>query len=101
MTTQTLTLPAAAPVRLPARPGYWGMVGQRLRRDPVTVTFCLLMLAIVLAAVFAPLISPFDPYKESVILRLKPFGFRGHLLARTSWGGTSWRASSTAGAARC
>ncbi len=86
MTTQTLVLPAAAPVRLPARPGYWGMVGQRLRRDPATVIFCLLMLAIVLAAVFAPLISPFDPYKESVILRLKPFGFRGHLLGTDELG---------------
>ena len=86
MSSQTLTLPAAAPVHLPARPGYWGMVGQRLRRDPVTVLFCLLMLAIVLAAVFAPLISPFDPYKESVILRLKPFGFRGHLLGTDELG---------------
>jgi len=86
MTTQTLTLPTAAPVRLPVRPGYWGMVGQRLRRDPVTVLFCLLMLAIVLAAVFAPLVSPFDPYKESIILRLKPFGFRGHLLGTDELG---------------
>ncbi len=77
------------------------MVGQRLRRDPVTVLFCLLMLAIVLAAVFAPLISPFDPYKESVILRLKPFGFPGLCWARTSSGGTSWRASFTAGVPRC
>lgn len=99
MTSQALSLPAAAPVRLPPRPGYWGMVGRRLRRDPATVVFCLLMLAIVLAAVFAPLISPFDPYKESVILRLKPFGFRGHwlgtdelgrdILARILYGGRS------------
>jgi peptide/nickel transport system permease protein len=86
MTSQTLTLPAAAPVRLPPRPGYWGMVGRRLRRDPATVVFCLLMLTIVLAAVFAPLISPFDPYKESIILRLKPFGFRGHLLGTDELG---------------
>ena len=95
----SLTLPAAAPVRLPPRPGYWGMVGGRLRRDPVTVVFCLLMLAIVLAAVFAPLVSPFDPYKESIILRLKPFGYRGHwlgtdelgrdILARILYGGRS------------
>ena len=56
--------------------------------DPVTVVFGLLMLAIVLAAVFAPLLAPFDPYKESIILRLKPFGYRGHCWARTSWGGT-------------
>ncbi len=99
MTSQTLTLPAGAPVRLPPRPGYWGMVGRRLRRDPATVVFCLLMGAIVLAAVFAPLLSPFDPYKESIILRLKPFGTRGHwlgtdelgrdILARILYGGRS------------
>lgn len=99
MNSQTLTLPAAAPVRLPPRPGYWGMVGGRLRRDPATVVFCLLMLAIVLAAVFAPLLSPFDPYKESIVLRLKPFGYRGHwlgtdelgrdILARILYGGRS------------
>jgi peptide/nickel transport system permease protein len=99
MTSQTLTLPTAAPVRLPPRPGYWGMVGRRLRHDPATVVFCLLMLAIVLAAVFAPLLSPFDPYKESIILRLKPFGTRGHwlgtdelgrdILARILYGGRS------------
>ena len=99
MTSQTLALPAAAPVRLPPRPGYWGMVGRRLRRDPATVVFCLLMLAIVLAAVAAPLLSPFDPYKESIILRLKPFGTRGHwlgtdelgrdILARILYGGRS------------
>ena len=99
MTSQALTLPAAAPVRLPPRPGYWGMVGGRLRRDPATVAFSLLMLAIVLAAVAAPLLSPFDPYKESIILRLKPFGYRGHwlgtdelgrdILARILFGGRS------------
>ena len=99
MNSQTLTLPATAPVRLPPRPGYWGMVGGRLRRDPATVVFSLLMLAIVLAAVFAPLLSPFDPYKESIILRLKPFGYRGHwlgtdelgrdILARILYGGRS------------
>ena len=76
----------AAPVRCRRGLGYWGMVGRRLRRDPVTVVFCLLMLAIVLSAVFAPLLSPFDPYKDSIILRLKPFGFRGHWLGTDELG---------------
>ena len=77
---------AAVPVRLPPRPGYWGMVGRRLRRDPATIVFGVVLLAIVLAAVFAPLVSPFDPFKESVILRLKPFGFRGHWLGTDELG---------------
>ncbi len=82
-----LTLGATAAGRRPAAaPGYWGMVGRRLRRDPVTVVFGLLMLAIVLAAVFAPLLAPFDPYKESVLLRLKPFGYRGHWLGTDELG---------------
>ena len=96
----TLPLPTTAePVTQPPRPGYWGTVGIKLRHDPVTVIFALLVAAIVLSAVAAPLLSPFDPYKESVLLRLKPFGFRGHplgtdelgrdILARILYGGRS------------
>lgn len=83
------TLPLAAtadPVALPPRPGYWGMVAGRLRHDPVTVVFAVLVAAIVLSAIAAPILSPFDPYKESVLLRLKPFGFRGHLLGTDELG---------------
>ncbi len=77
--------------------GYWGNVLFRLRHDRVTVFFGLVLLFIILAAIFAPLIAPFDPYKESVIGRLKPFGWRSHplgtdelgrdLLARLIYGG--------------
>ncbi len=84
--SQALVAPAAGALPAEATPGYWGMVGRRLRRDPVTLVFSALMLAIVLAAVFAPLVSPFDPYKEGIILRLKPFGFRDHLLGTDELG---------------
>ncbi len=84
--SQALALPVAPEARPDAAPGYWGMVGRRLRRDPVTVVFCLLLLAIVLSAVFAPLLAPFDPFKEGIILRLKPFGFRGHWLGTDELG---------------
>ena len=84
--SQALALPIATEARLPPRPGYWGMVGGRLRRDPVTILFTLLLLAIVAAAVFAPLLTPFDPFKESVLLRLKPFGFRAHWLGTDELG---------------
>src|SRR5579864_5992299 len=102
--SQTATLPAAivqeedAPQVLRVR-GYWGTVGYRLRHDPVTLGFGAIVLLIVLMAIFAPLLAPFDPYKESVILRLKPFGYKGHplgtdelgrdLLSRLIYGGRS------------
>ena len=57
---------------------YWRSVFYRLRHDPVTLVFGALVLLIVLAAVFAPLLAPFDPYKESIVGRLKPLGWRGH-----------------------
>jgi peptide/nickel transport system permease protein len=101
--SQTASLPAGArfddaPPALRVR-GYWSSVGYRLRHDPVTLFFGAIVLLIVLAAIFAPLLAPFDPYKESVILRLKPFGYRGHplgtdelgrdLLSRLIYGGRS------------
>lgn len=84
--SQAISLEAAPQAKLERRPGYWGMVRQRLQRDPVTLLFALLLLAIVLSAIAAPLIAPFDPYKEGIILRLKPFGFRGHPLGTDELG---------------
>jgi peptide/nickel transport system permease protein len=66
--------------------GYWQSVFYRLRHDPATLVFAAIVLLIVLAAVSAPLIAPFDPYKESIVGRLKPFGWRGHLLGTDELG---------------
>src|SRR5205085_1769032 len=49
-------------------------------------TILTLSLLIVLAALFAPWIAPFDPYKESIVGRLKPFGWRDHLLGTDELG---------------
>src|SRR5215469_14581983 len=65
---------------------YWQSVFYRLRHDPVTLSFATVVLVIGLAAIFAPLIAPFDPYKESVIARLKPFGWKDHLLGTDELG---------------
>ena len=43
--------------------GYWAGVWRRLRRDPMTVAFALVLLAIAGMAIAAPLIAPADPYK--------------------------------------
>jgi peptide/nickel transport system permease protein len=66
--------------------GYWGNVFYRLRYDKVTMFFGFVLLLIILAAIFAPLISPFDPYKESIVGRLKPFGWRSHPLGTDELG---------------
>jgi peptide/nickel transport system permease protein len=66
--------------------GYWVSVGYRLRYDPITMFFGFVVLLIVLAAIFAPLLAPFNPYKESIIGRLKPFGWKNHLLGTDELG---------------
>jgi peptide/nickel transport system permease protein len=66
--------------------GYWQSVGYRLRHDPVTLGFGAVILLIVLVAIFAPWIAQFDPYKQSIVGRLKPFGWRGHLLGTDELG---------------
>jgi len=66
--------------------GYWASVGYRLRYDPVTMCFGAVVLLIVLAAIFAPLLAPFDPYKESIIGRLKPLGWKNHAMGTDELG---------------
>lgn len=66
--------------------GYWQTVFYRLRHDPVTLLFAAIVLLIVLAAICAPWLVPFDPYKESIVGRLKPFGWRDHLLGTDELG---------------
>jgi peptide/nickel transport system permease protein len=66
--------------------GYWQSVGYRLRHDPVTLAFAAIVLLIVLAAILAPLIAPFDPYKEGIVGRLKPIGWKGHPLGTDELG---------------
>jgi peptide/nickel transport system permease protein len=58
--------------------GYWQSVLHRLRYDWMTLGFGAVVLAIVIVAIAAPLIAPFDPYQQSIVGRLKPFGWRGH-----------------------
>ncbi len=65
---------------------YWATVIERLRADPVTLTFGALLLLIILSAVFASLIAPYDPAAASMIRRLKGIGTAGHLLGTDETG---------------
>jgi peptide/nickel transport system permease protein len=64
---------AVAPARRVGR-GYWAGVLRRLVRDPVAVVAALVIIAIVLAAVLAPWLGLADPYRGSMLRRLKPVG---------------------------
>jgi peptide/nickel transport system permease protein len=66
--------------------GYWSTVARQMRRDPVTVASAALLLLIVAAAVFAPWISPADPYKTSMLRRLLPIASPGYLLGTDELG---------------
>ena len=67
-------------------PSYWSSVRSNLRNDPVTVTFALILLMLLLSAIFADAIAPLDPYKTSMIKRLKPVGTEGFLLGTDELG---------------
>ena len=66
--------------------GYLATVLRRLRYDYVTLFFLMLIILIVLSAVFAPLLAPFDPNKTSMIYRLKPMGYKNFLLGTDELG---------------
>lgn len=83
MTTAVLNLPPQAPQ--PSH-GYWASVLARLRRDPVALAAGALLLAIVLGAVFAPWLSPADPYKASMLRRLQSIGSAPYLLGSDELG---------------
>ncbi|WP_158747725.1 ABC transporter permease [Acidisphaera sp. L21] len=67
-------------------PGYWTGVLRRLSRDKMTMVCLSILLLMLLAIVFASVVSPFDPYQTSMIRRLKPPGFAGHPLGTDELG---------------
>ncbi|AXS42182.1 ABC transporter permease [Breoghania sp. L-A4] len=66
--------------------GYWSGVFRRFRKDPVAVTCAAIVLLLILAAIFAPYLDLADPYKSSMIKRLKPIGTDGFLLGTDEQG---------------
>ena len=54
--------------------GFWGHVGHRLVRDPVAMGAGAVILIVVLIAILSPWITPMDPYKGSMLRRLKHVG---------------------------
>jgi peptide/nickel transport system permease protein len=85
VSTATPAVLSAAPTPRGAL-SYWGLVGHRLARDPVTLIAGALLGAIVLGAVLAPVIAPYDPVDGSIRLRLSPIGTTGHPLGTDEQG---------------
>ena len=77
--------------------GYWATVGRRIRRDKVSMVCALVLLLIFLSAIVAPWLGLEDPYKGSMIRRLRHIGTTGYplgtdelgrdMLARLIYGG--------------
>ncbi len=66
--------------------GYWTTVLARLKTDRVTLICGLIALLIILSAVFAGWVAPTDPYKASILQRLKPIGTPGFPLGADELG---------------
>jgi peptide/nickel transport system permease protein len=66
--------------------GYWAGVARRLLRDPVAVAAGAVVIAIVLAAALAPWLGLADPYRGSMLRRLRPVGDAVYLLGSDELG---------------
>ncbi len=67
-------------------PGYWSGVVRRFRRDPIAMIALAIIVALVLMAIFAPWIAPADPYRSSMLRRLRPIGTPGYPLGADELG---------------
>ena len=77
---------AVAPLPVERSPGYWATVGRRLLRNRLAMLAALILLALIVIAVFAPVLMPADPYASSILKRLKPIGFEGYPLGTDELG---------------
>ena len=73
-----------APMEKPQ--GYWAGVGERLLQDKLTMACFGVLMLLILSAVFAPWLGLADPYKGSMIARLKPIGTEGYPLGTDEQG---------------
>lgn len=83
LASAAVTAPAAA---APSVAGYWSGVGRRFRGDKVAMVAAGVLVAIVLIAVAAPLIAPADPFRASMLRRLRPIGTPGFPLGSDELG---------------
>ena len=87
-TLDPLKVSPAAALALPVErsPGYWTSVWHRFRRDKVAVGAAIVVLLLILMAILAPWIVPVDPYRSSMLRRLRPIGTPGFPLGSDELG---------------
>jgi peptide/nickel transport system permease protein len=66
--------------------GYWTGVAKRALRDPVAIGAAGILVLIIALALFAPYLGLQDPYRSSMIRRLKPIGTPGYILGTDELG---------------
>jgi peptide/nickel transport system permease protein len=54
--------------------GYWSGVGRRLASDPAALAAAAVISLLIAIAILAPLLAPADPYRGSMLRRLRPIG---------------------------
>lgn len=57
-----------------------------LRSNSMAMVGLAILLALILTAIFAPILAPQDPFDQNLASRLKPIGTEGHLLGTDSLG---------------
>jgi peptide/nickel transport system permease protein len=81
--------PVAEPMPAPSErrsTGYWTGVAKRALRDPVAIGAAGILVLIIALALLAPYLGLQDPYRSSMIRRLKPIGTPGYLLGTDELG---------------
>ena len=86
MSDAATALGAVAPPKLEKSRGYWASVAARLVKDKVAMACLAILLTLVLAAIFAPLIAPADPIRGTMLRRLRAIGTPGYLLGSDEQG---------------
>jgi peptide/nickel transport system permease protein len=82
-TASTALLTAAAVER---SPGYWAGVLRRFSKDKLAMLALFIIVALVLMAILAPYVAPADPYRSSMLRRLRPIGTAGFPLGTDELG---------------
>jgi peptide/nickel transport system permease protein len=87
---------ATSEIVAPAAPAAWKRALGKARSNPTTMVGVLICLVIILSAVLAPWLAPYDPAEQDIINRLQPPGaefwlgtdqFGRDILSRLMWGG--------------